>query len=98
MTDALSGFLGPEEIRAVEMRQFNGEPEPPPEVSQAILFALATYGPLTISELLPKVHARDRVVIAALDDLERKHLVRLTEQDTQEFAQITSDGRAAIQS
>jgi hypothetical protein len=98
MTEFLSGFLGPEEQLAADLRQQAPESTVPPEVSQAILYALSTYGPLRLAELLPKVHARDRVIITALDELETKNLVQVIERDSDEIAEITADGRAFLNS
>ena|SRR5262245_42287739 len=98
MTESLSGFLGPEELRAADNQQQTPDTQAPPEVSTAILYALSTYGPLRIADLLPKVFARDRVIISALGELEAKKLVQVTERDSDEIAEITADGRAALNS
>ena len=98
MTDSMSGFLSPEERAALVQRGQAAKPETPSDVSLAILQTLATDGPTKLSELLPRVHARPRMVMYVIDELEQSGLVRVTAQDVEEIAELTENGRRTIAS
>lgn len=98
MTESVSGFLSPEERAALELRKQSLESEPPSGISFAILQTLADHGPTTLSELPPKVHARARAVLSAIEVLEQSGLVQVTARGMEEIAELTDAGQKMITS
>lgn len=69
MIESMSGFLAPEQRTAMARRRASSETAASTDLSLAILkVLLASDAPLTVSDLLSKVHASSRSVVAALDE------------------------------
>lgn len=96
MTDALSGFLYPEESAAKEMQRRPGKPGPADPVSRAILTLLSTLGPKPITELVPLVAAAPRAVYSTIEKLERARLVQVSGNSSDEIVELTELGLKSI--
>jgi DNA-binding MarR family transcriptional regulator len=97
MTSSMSGFLGPEEEAVLEKQNRSVTPvESPSNVSLAILQTLVSVGSLPTGELLSKLSARPREIVAALDELESAGQVRLRATDADEVVELTDAGRSAL--
>jgi DNA-binding transcriptional ArsR family regulator len=83
MIESMSGFLAPEQRIAMARRRASSETAASTDLSLAILkVLLASDAPLTVSDLLGKVHASSRSVVAALDELTESGLVICRRLDT----------------
>ena len=96
MTESVSGFLTPEERTALASRKRSERPDDETGITIAILQVLSADGPTAIPELLSKVKARPRSVLAAIDDLEGDRLVRVDQDGTEEIVGLTERGRAKL--
>lgn len=93
VTESMSGFLGPEEQAAARELNVERRADAAPDESLAVLRALAATGPMSIAALLPKIHARPRLIIAILEDLERADRVRIRQTEFDEIVELTDSGR-----
>jgi DNA-binding MarR family transcriptional regulator len=93
VTDSISGFLFPEEREALERRRAAERDAQLDGVARLVLQVLAERGPIPLTELIEQVGQRPRVVMAAVDDLEKRGLLEVVVRDVQEIAELTEAGR-----